>query len=336
MATLKTKFSVGIFLIAGMAIVVSGIIWLGMSKYLERGHFFVAYFDESVQGLDKDSPVKYRGVHIGRVYSIGVAPDEKLIQVVMKIESDMEAPDLNKATVAQLKSVGITGLTFIELERRKENEHLVYPPPGFKPPFPVVPTRPSEISQIFKGIEDVIATFRGLDTQAISGQLTQILRKVNHTLDGAQLDTMVADIRTTLKNVQRLVRSVKADRLMRSFEQTSSSLHRMAVNADGGISDIRATVARLDGIIANSGGDINQVTDDLKDSAREIRQAMESATILIENTDRRVDSMQRQIQITLSRIEQAGETLNRFLDRISAQPSQIVFSDSPLEKPSAP
>lgn len=320
MATLKTKFSVGIFLIAGMAIVVSAVIWLGMSKYLERGHLFVAYFDESVQGLDKDSPVKYRGVHIGRVYSIGVAPDEKLIQVVMKIESDLPPPHLNETVVAQLKSVGITGLRFIELERRKENERLVYPPKSFKPPYPVVPTRPSEISKIFKGIEDVMATFKNLDTRTISDQLTQILRKVNHTLDAAQLDAMTANMRATL----------------RSFKQTSSSLNQMAVNADGGINDIRATVAHLDGIIGSSGADINQVTANLKESARQIKRAMASATILIQNTDRSVDNMQRQVQVTLNRIEQASETLNRFLDRIAAQPSQLVFSGSAVEKPPAP
>ncbi|RJQ87940.1 MAG: MCE family protein [Desulfobacteraceae bacterium] len=335
MATLKTKFSVGIFLIVGLAVIAAGIVWLGMSKYLERGRFFVAYFDESVQGLDRDSPVKYRGVYIGRVHTIGVAPDEKLIEVVMKIESDLDARTLNEAIAAQLKSVGITGLMFIELERRKANEHLVYPQ-GFNAPFPVVPTRPSEISKIFKGIEDVFDIFRALDTQTISHQLTQLLQKVNHTLDEAQLDAVIADVRTTLKNVQQLVQSEKADRLLRSFEQTAGSLNQMAVNADDGITEIRQTVDHLESIISTGGEDIRQISADLKDSAQEIKRAMESATLFIESTDRHVDSMQRQVQATLGRIEQAGETLNRLLERISTQPSQILFSTLPPDKPAAP
>jgi hypothetical protein len=71
----------------------------------------VTYFDESVQGLDKDSPVKYRGVSIGRVENINVAPDAALIQVVLKIESGLESgiDDI----VARLKSVGITGIMFV-------------------------------------------------------------------------------------------------------------------------------------------------------------------------------------------------------------------------------
>jgi phospholipid/cholesterol/gamma-HCH transport system substrate-binding protein len=136
MATLKTKFSVGLFLISGIAVVVVAVIWLGLSNYLEKGRFFVAYFDESVQGLDKDSPVKYRGVSIGRVQRIGVAPDERLIEVVLKIESDIKSDDNTEDFVAQLKSVGITGLMFIEIERQGNRSVDVKPPFRFTPPTP--------------------------------------------------------------------------------------------------------------------------------------------------------------------------------------------------------
>jgi len=80
MASLRTKFIVGAFVATGMGIAIAAILWLGASNYLEKGNYYAAYFDESVQGLEKDSPVKYRGVTIGRVYRIGVAPDAALIE----------------------------------------------------------------------------------------------------------------------------------------------------------------------------------------------------------------------------------------------------------------
>ncbi len=337
MATLRTKFSVGIFLILGLAIVVVGIIWLGMSNYLEKGRLFVAYFDESVQGLDKDSPVKYRGVYIGRVHAIGVAANERLIEVVMKIETDLQPNGMaGQQIVAQLKSVGITGLMFIELEQKKGDEPLIYPSADLKPPYPVLPTRPSEISKFFKGLEDMFSIFRALDTKTISDELTTALKKVNRTLDDAQLDTMVADVRDTLKNLQKVLDAKNLDRMLNSFEQTSENVNKMAVNADGGISDIRKTVGRLDGVIESSGSDIQAVTKDLKASALEVRRAMQNAAIMLENTDRNVDAVQRRITLTLEHIERASDTLNQFLERVASEPSQIVFSDPPEEKPSAP
>lgn len=336
MATLKTKFSVGLFLIIGMAIAIVGVVWLGMSKYFEKGRMCVAYFDESVQGLDRDSAVKYRGVHIGRVDNIGIGPDENLIEVVMQLHADLDLERMKDEIAAQLKSVGITGLMFIELDRIPDGETLTYPPPGVQPPYPVIPTRPSEIAKFFQGIDDVFTTLRALDTQAISDELVQAIRMVNRTVDDARLDLLITDIRDTVNHLQDLLQPEKTARLMASFEQTSDSLHLMAVNADGGIDDIRNTVARLSRLMETSGDDLQAVTSDLKASARQVRRAMDSAAALMENSDQTVDTLQRQALQTLQRIDRAGDTLNRVLDRLAADPSQLLFSASPVEKPAAP
>ena len=125
---------VGLFVVIGFSLAVVAVIWLGMANYFEKGQYYVAYFDESVQGLDKDSPVKYRGVTIGSVNSIGVAPDANLIQVILKIETDIKLDD---SIVAQLKSVGITGIMFVELEKRDANTTLSVQQIGFPTKYPV-------------------------------------------------------------------------------------------------------------------------------------------------------------------------------------------------------
>ena len=333
MATLKTKFSVGLFLICGLAILVLGIIWLGMSNYLEKGRLYVAYFDESVQGLDVDSPVKYRGVHIGRVHSIGVAPDDRLIEVVLKIESDLQQEGNAKNLIAKLKSVGITGLMFIELEHREPRGAEPEPTFAFKPEYPVIPTRPSDISKFFQGIDDVFTMLRSIDTQTISSEVIAILQKINRTIDKAQLDQLASDLRTAVRNLQDFLKTEQIRRAVASLETTSQNFNRMAINADDGITQIRATVGRLDSLIANSGGDVRQVAADLKTAAQEVKQAMGSAASLLEGTDRKVDALQRQAGATLGRIEQAADSLNRFLDHLANQPSQVIFSAPAPDKP---
>ena len=334
MATLKTKFSVGLFLIIGVALAIVGIIWLGMSNYLEKGRLFVAYFDESVQGLDVDSPVKYRGVHIGRVHSIGVAPDDRLIQVVLKIETDIQPEGLNpQKLVARLKSVGITGLMFIELEHQDEPVSKAETTFSFKPEYPVIATRPSEISKFFQGIEDVFKTFRALDAKSISDQMVLALKKINQTIDNAQVTPLLEDLRATVQNLQKMLNSEQVMRLLASVEKTSGSFDQMAVNADGGITEIRAAVSRLDKVIAGSGGDVASITADLKSAAQQVKSATESAATLLQSTDQRVDALQREAMMTLNRVEQATDSLNRFLDRLSSQPSQVIFSAPAAGKP---
>jgi phospholipid/cholesterol/gamma-HCH transport system substrate-binding protein len=336
MASLKTKFSVGLFLIIGITVIVVGIIWLGMSNYFEKGNLFVAYFDESVQGLDKDSPVKYRGVSIGRVQRIGVAPDERLIEVIMKIESEVQPHRDNHDIVAQLKSVGITGLMFIELERKKPGEGDLTPNIAFTPPYSVISTRPSEISKFFKGIEDIFASFRSIDIDTISQQLTEALQKINRTIDEAQIQALVADTREAINSMQHLLEQGHIQQMLTSVDVAAVDVRQMAVNADEGITEIRHTVSGLDSILDQGGDDIKAVTSDLRASSLKVRQAMESASDMLERTNRQMDALQRQALVTIGHIDQASRSLNHILDRLSNQPSQIIFGGPVPEKPTPP
>lgn len=336
MASLKTKFSVGLFLICGFTVVIIAVIWLGMSNYLEKGRYFVSYFDESVQGLDKDSPVKYRGVRIGRVDQVGVAPDGKLIEVVLKIETDFRPNHGNEDIVAQLKSVGITGLMFIELEQAGGRRPDVLPPFTFDPSHKVIPTRTSEIAKLFKGIEDIIGLFRSLDAGEISKQLTGALSKINSALDKAQLDTIASDVHSAVININKLVQPGPFNRTLTAITEAADSVNQMADNADGGIEDIRTTVSHLDGVITTSGKDVNQITAELKTSAGEFKRTLQTATQLLDNTDQQVGHVQRQMMVTLKRVEQATDTLNQFLTQVAGQPSRIVFSGPRADRPSPP
>jgi phospholipid/cholesterol/gamma-HCH transport system substrate-binding protein len=336
MASLKTKFSVGLFLIIGIVVVIVGVIWLGLSHYFEEGRFLAAYFDESVQGLDKDSPVKYRGVHIGRVHEIGVAPDGRLIEVVLLIESDFQARQKSPDVVAKLKSVGITGLMFVELEQLGGRPPDVAAPFEFTPPYPVLPTRTSEIAKLFKGIEEVIELFRSLDTEAITAQLTRVLQTINTTFEQARIEALVSEIHDSVKKFNQMVEPAPFAQMLASIDEAGSSVEKMADNAHGGIDEIRRTVNGLDSVIATSGEDIRQITADLSTTAEQIKLAMQTATGLLSHTDRQLVTVQQQIIVTLRRIERATDTMNRFLELIASHPSQLVFGKPQPEKPSLP
>ncbi|OGP87692.1 MAG: hypothetical protein A2157_18730 [Deltaproteobacteria bacterium RBG_16_47_11] len=119
MARRTSKFMIGLFVTIGILIGMVAVVWLGASKYFEKGATYVTYFDESVQGLQLDSAVKYRGVEAGRVEKIGVAPDHRLIEVTMNINLRGK---IERDHVAQLKAVGITGIVFVELDRKEPDK----------------------------------------------------------------------------------------------------------------------------------------------------------------------------------------------------------------------
>src|SRR5512137_2817307 len=118
MAKKKHYFIVGLFVLIGLIIGVALIIWLSTSQYLQKGKVYATYFDESVQGLQIDSSVKYRGVDIGIVDKIRVAPDFRHIEIIMKINYEGNLDN----TIAKLKMAGITGIVYVELDHRKAGD----------------------------------------------------------------------------------------------------------------------------------------------------------------------------------------------------------------------
>jgi len=59
----------------------------------------------------------------------------------MKIEKCIKSKEQCKEMVAQLKSVGITGIMFVELNRKQPYETELSPEIRFKPRYPVIDTK---------------------------------------------------------------------------------------------------------------------------------------------------------------------------------------------------
>src|SRR3954465_5588798 len=69
---------------------------------------------ESVSGLQPQATVRYRGVDVGKIDSIGFDP-KKQGSVLIKLEIDRAAP-VTKDTFATLGYQGVTGLAFVQLD----------------------------------------------------------------------------------------------------------------------------------------------------------------------------------------------------------------------------
>jgi len=313
---------VGIFVIIGFSMAIVAVIWLGMSNYLEKGRYHVAYFDESVQGLDKDSPVKYRGVTIGSVNSIGVAPDANLIQVVLKIESDIQLDD---SIVAQLKSVGITGIMFVELEKKSEDATVPVQQIEFPAPYPVIATRPSDIRKFFDTITEVLGTFNTLDLQGISGQMQSVLAKIEQAIDDTQIKALVTDLQATLSDINTITAERNWENAFQSLNKAAKAFETFSKAGSQAIDGVRPTIKRFDNAITENEESLKILMVAVNDLVVHIDSLVAVGNHFIEDTHKDISRLLPQLRDTLRQYEKAGKQLNRFLDRIAEQPSQLIL-----------
>lgn len=70
--------TIGIFVIAALALLVVLIVTMGGNKWAQEFISYRLYFNSSVKGLTIGAPVMFRGISIGEVSQINLAPQEKL------------------------------------------------------------------------------------------------------------------------------------------------------------------------------------------------------------------------------------------------------------------
>lgn len=306
MATEARKLRVGIFVIVALAIGLAAAIWLGASRYLADETQAVTYFSESVQGLDPGAPVKYRGVPAGRVDRIGIAPDGDLIEVLMSIDTRYAEMLVEDPTLrAQLQLAGITGLRYVEIDRRT-GDALKTPTLSFTPDYPLIPSTASQFQAIQEALEEIYEKVMSVDFEGISG-----------------------DVRATLQAADLLLRDERVQKVLTNLSEVTDSAARVTRNIEKATADVELGPVVAD--LRQATSEAKALLVDLRDgeTGRELRGAV-----------REVDGLARTSQTFVVDLQGLIERLNRTTDNLQAltdglrqRPSSLLFSDPAPPRP---
>lgn len=295
MAKKTTNLMIGLFVILGFVLGVVAIIWVGATSYFQKGATYISYFDESVQGLQVDSGVKYRGVEVGRVETIRVAPDNRLIGVIMKINL---RDNLQKNAVAQLKAAGITGIMFVDLDRRKPGEPDLSPKIDFPSEYPIIPSRPSEMQRLVAGINEIVNKFNQINTKGISDQLIATTKAMEEFLQGKQMASILKRLDAAAGNLESL--TGRADKVL-----AGARLDEVLAEARAALKNARTMLATVN----------DQVL------------GMQLPATLGQTRD-----ITRELQAAGNTLRQSSETLEMLLQRIYDRPSDLLFGKPPKKR----
>jgi phospholipid/cholesterol/gamma-HCH transport system substrate-binding protein len=301
-----STFMIGLFVAVGIIIGVSVIVWIGASQYFEKGNMYVTYFDESVQGLQRDSSVKYRGVDVGRIVKIGVAPDNKLVEVVMKINLK---DAVEKNSLARLRAAGITGIVFVELDQRDPKAPDMSPKIDFATEYPIIASRPSEVRQILSGIYEVVDKIHGVDFRGISDQIKLTAKAADDFLAGRRMKQILANLESSTMALNR-------------------SMTRLdKITSEGNLED---TLSEAKQTLSEARSFITGVKNDLQ--AMKLSNTADKANQAVDILDRTVRSAAVDIQTSTENIRRASDNLDRLLERLDANPSELIFGRKPEQR----
>lgn len=279
-AQATNEWKVGAFIVGGVVFLILTLFWLGASRLNKEVVERVTYFDESVQGLEVGAPIKIRGVTIGRVTQISLAPDRRLVEVHFEARVDElrmvgalgESESADGPVSPEMRiivaSQGITGVKFLEADFFTQDTPSVAL--TFDAPDSYIPSAPSTL----KSLEDALRGF------------------------GEELPLAVRDFRTLAVTLDEKLTTLDVATLTDSFQGLTSELRGvldgsattgLGPELHGLVTDLRGTTAGIDAALANLTGDTGAIqtvagsfellSQDLRTTLGKMDQIMDGADI---------------------------------------------------------
>ena len=312
-------FKIGLFVLAGLALLVAGLLFLGADSMFRPRIYLETYVDGTVQGIDVGSPVKFRGVQIGRVSRVdfcfneyGPQPGEgRLDYVYIEMEVNKQVfrgmfnadvgamiqDAVDQGLRVMLQPQGITGLNFAELNYVDASS---LPPPlkiWWTPRHPYIPSAPGTLASMLDSVNSIMDTFNALD-------LKDTMKDVNDALQG---------FNDTLKQL--------------SGGMDDLQLAKISSDMQGVLADLKTKIEKLP--VEQIGADGSKAMQSLAAASGELKDLADAAqTSPLLNADA--------VGAIVSDVQAAAENLRVLTENLREYPSQLLLGEPPKRSPFDP
>ena len=328
---MKTKMNpalVGVFVLGALALGLAALLTFGGVNFFSKPQRFVVYFDESIHGLDLGSPVKLRGVRVGRVVDLNVRYDGKtnqsLVTVVCEFSRNMMRDErgleidassreqmeklVDQGLRAQLGVLGLaTGLLFVELDfvdPEDAADYVTQVPDD--PRYVRVPATPSAIAAAQASVTEILANLKRVDFPGLSKDIRALLVDTRAKINTIDLTQVTAEW-------------TKAGRAVTALTE-SAEIQQTFANLNSAIDGLKATMAGLDKQVGPAGEQLVALLEQAKMTPRTFDQAAANARNFISAQSGLGEEATR----TLMELSAAAGSLQRLMDFLERNPSALI------------
>jgi len=309
MSTKPNQMKIGAFILSGMALLAAAILSLGARSCMEKKTVYETYFSENVEGLSLGSPVKLRGVPVGKVSRIGFVWNQypksresyALVEFEVSENTSLLPPcddpqvelktEIDRGLRVRVKGQGVTGMSILSLEYVDDKRKL---PISWQPRNAYIPSIPGQCDEMLASIE-------------------RSLRK----LDNIDFELIGARVSTNLDSLQTLLDQAK-----------NANLAGITSNANQLVNELRFTNLKLQGLLTNV--DSNIQTMNLARLSENTSAMIAEITRVSGRLSSALDSVDPgPINETLANARAATANLNEAIEELKKYPSAFLFGQEP-------
>jgi ABC-type transporter Mla subunit MlaD len=334
-------FVIGAVLAGGVLLVV-----VGSGRWFQPKIVIETYFDESVQGLDIGSKVKYRGVVIGDVtrisftyvkYQLDKPVSQRLRYVLVEAQlepkllggraagGEITSPEgvkleAERGLRARLAPQGITGTNYLEID-------YVDPPPtmlavDWTPDHAYIPSSKSTVLQFVNAASELIERLHKLDVEGTVENLNRMMVTFNNRAEA--LDTAGL--------------SRRLDRTLAKAEVALSGLQTQKITEEGValLAELRVTNAELRKTLANPAW--QKLPEDAGAALARVRTLVDDPALpkTLQNLSRTLGRIERifgggeaDLATTIDNLRQITDNLRDLTEDTKRYPANVLYGEPP-------
>ncbi len=202
----STNIKVGLFIAAGVVVILASIFFLGADKALFKSYVRINAQFEQVQGLAAGSVVSLSGVTVGNVEAITFSSEKNALNVRMRIDADHFAR-LRQGSEVEIRTQGALGDKYI----------FIIPGDSTAPELQEGATLPvARATDIFGVISE-----RGAESSKIFDIINELHVAVKTINSGNRLNTTLANLEKASGHLSKT--SEKAEAFMGKMSENNSS-----------------------------------------------------------------------------------------------------------------
>ena len=270
-------------------------VWL-VGFNTERRRCFDIYFSQGVGGLNRGSNVSYNGVPVGQITQVSLLPKRPEF-VWVRIEVDEQTPVL-QGTTAQIRGVGFTGVSEIQLEGAASGAQPLSRagPQG----CPVIPASAGGLGALLNSAPELLERIQRLTerlTELLSDRnqnaISDILENVQRTSEvlaqrAPEIADTMSEVRIAARNAG--VAAEKAGQLIDSSNRlVNEDVRPAAADLRRTMASVERTTANLDAVLADARPGVQNLTKTTLPEANRLIRDLRELTANLEGFSQRLD-----------------------------------------------
>ncbi len=298
------------------AILIVGVLWLASGGSLQKKYvMYLAVVEESVAGLNINAPVKYNGVDVGKVKNIRLDPSNpELVRLLFAIE---RGTPITVDTVAVLKTQGLTGIAYVELDGGAQNAAPLVASADEK--YPTIRTKPSLSTRLENILTSVLAKLDNTSSNIDSLLSTENRESFKQSL--ANIATVTKTIAARQAEIDQGI--VNASIAAKNTAQATQKFNPMLDKLAPVIDQLSLTIAQ----IQRSAIAIEKVSNEAGIASKSVSKTVESVGAnIVHHTDETLPEIQR----LLIELNALSASLKRLSEQTERDPASLLRGRKPV------